>query len=90
MALEYILLLLALGSGAFFIGIPTFKIINALIPRSKKSALAEAKERLEQARSDAAAAKLNKQTERLYNEMYEEALHDDETVEQQHTQEKHK
>lgn len=84
--LEDILILLIMGSSVFFIGIPALKLINALLPH-KRNSLAEAKERLEQARLDAEAAKLNKEAEQLYNEMYEETLHDD--VEQ-HTQEKHK
>jgi hypothetical protein len=87
MFLEDMLWLAILASGVLLIGIPTFKFLKAITPKKKKSNLVEAKERLEQARLDAEAAKLNKETDRLYDQMYQEALQEDEIDNQQ---EKHK
>ncbi len=79
--LEDILLLILDGSAVFFIGIPFFQLVNKLVPR-KRNTLAEAKARLEQARLDAEAARLNKEAERIYNELYEDVLHEDDDDEE--------
>lgn len=86
---EEILLLALLASGIFLIGIPLYKLGRIIVP-SKRNNLTEAKERLEQARLDAEAARLNKETENLYNKMYEEALQDEDTQQDEQQQEKHK
>jgi len=75
---EDLLLLLMLGGGVFFIGIPGFKLIRRLFPQ-KTNPLEEAKERLEQAKLEAEAARLNKETEKVYSHLYEESLEDDNT-----------
>ena len=49
---------------------------------AKRDALAEAKMRLEQARHDAAAAVLDKETNQIYDHLYHEALQDDPQDEQ--------
>jgi biopolymer transport protein ExbB/TolQ len=82
---EDLMLLVLLASGIFLIGIPAFKFAKLVIPR-KRDALAEAKERLERARIDLEAAKVNKEADKLYEDLYEEALQDEEQIQQ----EKHK
>lgn len=77
-----ILLLLLGGGGVFFIGIPFYKLMTRLIP-SKRNTLAEAKERLEQARLDAEAARLNKEAEKIYDHLYEDALQKDDEVDEE-------
>jgi hypothetical protein len=73
---EALLTLLALGIGVFLIGIPFYKLVKSVIP-PKRNPLEEAKERLEQARLEAEAVRLNKETEKLYSELYKETLEDD-------------
>jgi hypothetical protein len=85
---EEILLLMLLASTVFLIGVPTFKYVKTVIPKRRNS-LVEARERLEQARLDAEAARLNKEAEKLYEDMYKEALQD-EDLKQTEQQEKHK
>jgi hypothetical protein len=75
MLLEDLLILLAGVSGVFFIGLPLWKLMRLAFP-SKRDPLAEAKQRLEIARAEAEAAKLNKEAERVYNEIYQEVLED--------------
>lgn len=79
---EQLLLLMLLASSVFLIGIPLFKLVRALIPK-KRNPLAEAQERLQQTRLEVEAARLEKEREKLYNKMYEEALQEDETEIQQ-------
>ena len=73
MLLEDLLILLAATSSVFLIGIPLYRLVNAVVPK-KRNALAEAKERLEQARLEQEAARINKETEKLYEHMYDEDL----------------
>lgn len=77
MWLQDLLLLLLLASSVFLIGIPTAKLIKAVVPRSRPDPLVEAKKRLEQAKLEAEAARLNKETEKLYNKMIEDVIQDD-------------
>lgn len=76
MAFEIILMLVALGVGIFLIGIPFYRLVKSIVP-TKRDPLKEAQERLEQARLETEAAKLNKQTERLYDTIYTEALQEE-------------
>jgi hypothetical protein len=76
MLFESILTILALGIGVFFVGIPGYKIVKSLLPH-KADPLADAQERLEIARKEVEAARLNKEAEKLYGKMYEEVLADD-------------
>lgn len=77
LAFEGILILLMLASAVFFVGIPVIKLIKLMVP-SKKNPVVEAKERLEVARAEAEAARLNKETEKVYSHLYEETLQDEE------------
>jgi hypothetical protein len=76
MAFEILLLLIALGLGFFFIGIPLIKLVKLLLPQ-KKNPLLEAKAKLELARLEAEAAKVMKETENVYGELYKDVLEDD-------------
>lgn len=75
--------LLISGAVLFLIVIPIFKFIKAVLPPPKRNALAEAKERLEQARIEVEAAKLNKQVEKMYEEMYQDTLEPEESNKQE-------
>lgn len=77
MIFEYLLLLLLAGVSIFFIGIPLFKLIKTITPK-KHNPLLEAKEKLEHAKLEAEAARLNKETEKVYNSLYEDVLQNDE------------
>lgn len=73
------MLLLLAGSSVFLIGIPCYRLIKAVLPKERKNPVVDAKERLEQARLELEAARLNKESEKLYEQMYQEALEDDDT-----------
>jgi len=73
---EHLMVLLVIVVGIYFIGIPTYRLYRALVP-PKKNPLKEAKARLEQARLEAEAAKLNQETEQVYNKLYQDVLEDD-------------
>lgn len=75
-AFEGLMIALMIGTGVFFVGIPLIKIIKMLLP-SRRDSLKEAQERLEIARKEAEAARLNKEAEKVYSEIYEEVLEDD-------------
>lgn len=79
MLFEDILLLLGLGAGVFFIGIPLYKIVRIILPQ-KRDPVKEAKQRVEVARADAEAAKLNKEAEKIYEELYSDVLDDNKTT----------
>jgi hypothetical protein len=77
MLFETVLLMLMGFAAVFLIGVPFYKLIKAVIP-PKRDPLAEARVRLEQAQLEAEAAKLNKQTERIYQDTYGEVLDEEE------------
>ena len=77
LAFEGVLLLLLFGVTVFAIGIPAVKLFRLMFP-SKRDSLKEAQERLEIARKEAEAARLNKEAEKVYSEIYEEVLDDNE------------
>lgn len=79
MLFEDIMLLLLAGSSVFLIGIPVFKLVKTILPKERKNPVADARERLEQARLELEAARLNKESEKLYEQMYNEALEEDES-----------
>lgn len=81
MLFETVLLVIAVGIAVFFIGIPLIKLVKVLIP-PKKDPLVEAQQRLEIARKEAEAARLNKEAEKLYQKMYQEVLEDDSSFEE--------
>lgn len=75
-AFEGVLFLLLVLVGLFAVGIPLVKIFKMVFP-SKRDTLREAQERLEVARKDEEAARLNKEAEKVYSRIYEEVLEDD-------------
>lgn len=79
MFLQDMLIVLALSLGFFFVGIPLYKIVKNILPK-KRDPLKEARERLEIAHKEAEAAKLNKEAEKLYDQMYSETLDDQEST----------
>jgi hypothetical protein len=89
MLFEDILWAVALFSGIFFIGVPSYKLIRAILPAKKINPLEEARLRLEEAKLSVEAAKLDKEAQKLYDHLYEEALQDDQN-QQTDQQEKHK
>lgn len=66
----------------FFIGLPIIRLIKLLIP-IKRDPLKDARVRLEVAKTEAEAAKLNKEAEKVYSQLYAEALDDDEVSEKE-------
>lgn len=65
----------------FLIVLPLCKFYRALAP-VKRDALKEAKMRLDVAKAEAEAAVLNKETEKLYEEIYSEVLEDSDSKRQ--------
>lgn len=80
---EHLLVVLVIVVGVYFIGIPAWKLYRTLVP-PKKDPLKEAKIRLEIARSEAEAAKLNQETEKLYDNLYKDVLEDDSDKDEKH------
>lgn len=78
MLFEDLLWLAALASGVFFIGIPVYQFLRMSLPQ-RKNPVAEAKLRLAAAKAEAEAARLNKETEKLYEDIYHDLLEDDTT-----------
>jgi hypothetical protein len=78
MLFETIMIFLTGGIGVFFVGIPGYKLVKRLLPH-KVDALADAQERLEIARKEIEAARLNKEADELYRKSIQEIL-DDETT----------
>ena len=78
MTFEGIMMILALGVGTFMIAIPGWRLFRKLNP-PKADPLGDAKVRLEVAKQEKEAAVLNKETEKLYDEMYHDVLEDDDT-----------
>jgi hypothetical protein len=76
MAFEILLSMAATGLGILFVAIPGFKLYKTVFP-SKPNPVKDAQEKLEQAKAEAEAAKLNKKTEELYKTLYEEILKDE-------------
>jgi hypothetical protein len=74
MLLEDILLVVAIGVVVGVVGWPIYRFANREPWRRKSDPLAEAQERLRVAKLEAEAARLNRETERIYEEMYQEAL----------------
>lgn len=79
---EIVMMIVLLTGGLFIIGRPIYKYVNAVVPK-KRNSLAEARERLEQARLDVEAAELHKKAEKLYEKLYEETLQDEEQDQQE-------
>lgn len=78
MTFKLILFLLVLSVAIFTVGIPFIKLMRMLFP-PKRDPLEEARVRLEVAKKEAQAARLNKETEKVYSEIYEDILEDEES-----------
>jgi len=77
-AFEGLLILILLLTTIFAVGAPAWKMARALFPK-KTDSLEEAKVRLEVAKKEAQAARLNKETEKVYSEIYEDILEEEES-----------
>lgn len=73
MLFETMLIILASGISVFAIGVPAFKLVKSVIPL-KIDPVKEAKIRLDVAKKESEAARLNKEADELYEKMYQEAL----------------
>lgn len=82
MLFESILIFMASGMGVFFIGIPLWKLAKKVAP-TKVDPIGDARERLELAKAELEAARLNKEAEKLYGKMYEEALEDESSIDEE-------
>ena len=76
MAFEVMLLFLLAVSGIFLIGIPFFKLVKRIVP-TRRDPVKEAQDKLMQAKLDAEAARLNKETEKVYQHLYDDLLQDE-------------
>jgi len=76
-AFEGLMIAFLIAMSVLFIGIPLIKIVKMMLPGPKKDSLKEAAERLEVAKKEAQAARLNKETEKVYSELYSEVLEED-------------
>ncbi len=76
MLFEDLLLLIGLACFVFLIGIPVYKLIRLVLP-GKRNPLKEAQERLQMARLEAEAARLNKEAEQLYDSLYQDSIEDE-------------
>jgi hypothetical protein len=73
MVLEDLLLVVAIGVVLGFVGWPLYLFAHRL-SRRKGDPLAEAQARLRIAQAEAETARVNRETERIYDEMYKETL----------------
>ena len=80
MVAEDLLLIVAVGVVLGFVGWPVYLFAHRL-SRRKGDPLADAQERLRIARIEAETARVNRETERIYDEMYKETLEPSETHE---------
>lgn len=87
LAFEGLLIALMIGIGILMVGIPATKVFRMLFPK-KTDSLEDAKVRLEVARKEREAARLNKETEKVYSEIYSEVLEDD-SLEEESDRRKH-
>jgi hypothetical protein len=76
MLLEDALVVVAIAIVLGVVGWPVYRFASQPPWRRKKDPLAEANERLRLAKLEAEAARVNRETERIYDAMYEEALDD--------------
>lgn len=81
MLFEQLLILGLVISSFFMIVLPIYKFISPLVRQKQRNPLKDAKMRLELAKSEFEAAKLNKEAEQYYEQLYKEALEDSELEE---------
>jgi hypothetical protein len=73
MLLEDLLLVMAVGIAVLLLGWPILRLMKAASLR-RKDPLAEAHERLRIAKLEAEAARVNRETEKIYETLYAETL----------------
>lgn len=73
MLLEDLLLAAAIGVVGLFVALPIVRLFKNA-PWRKRDPLAEAHERLRVAKIDAEVARVNREADRIYEELYEESL----------------
>jgi hypothetical protein len=76
MLLEDILLAVVVGVVIVVVGWPIYRFLR-VTPWRRRNPLAEAQERLRIAKLEAEAARVNRETERVYENLYEETMTDD-------------
>ena len=74
MLFEELCIALLCAVAFFMIVLPIYKFIKPFIGSSKKDPVKEAKQRLYLAKAELEAAKLNKQAEECYEQLYQDAL----------------
>jgi hypothetical protein len=80
MVLEDILLALAIGVVLLVIGLPIVRLLQALPSQRRRDPLAEARQRLEAAKTEEEAARLNREADRIYERLYDDTLAGDDRV----------
>jgi hypothetical protein len=80
MLLEDILLAAAIGVAAWMVVMPIVRFLK-VAPWRRKDPLAEAHERLRVAQVEAEIARVNRETEKIYEGLYDETLSDETTAE---------
>lgn len=73
MLLEDILLAVAVGVVLLMVAVPIVRFLK-VAPWRKRDPLAEAQERLRIAKLEAEAARVNREAEKIYEQMYEETV----------------
>jgi hypothetical protein len=73
MLLEDILLAVVVGIVLLIVGLPIVRFLRT-VPWWRKDPLAEAQERLRVAKLEAEVARVNREAEKVYENMYEETL----------------
>jgi hypothetical protein len=74
MVLEDILLAIAIGAVLLVVGLPIVRLLRAVPSLRRRDPLAEAHARLKAAKAEEEAARLNRQADRIYERLYDEAL----------------
>ncbi len=78
MLLEDILLAVAIGVVLLVVGWPLYRLLKTAAPEwRRRDPLAEAHARLKAAQREAEAARLNREADRIYEKLYDDALTDD-------------
>ena len=74
MLLEDILLAIAIGVVLLVVGLPIVRLLRAIPSLRPRDPLAEARARLKAAKAEEEAAKLNREADRIYERLYDDAL----------------
>lgn len=77
MLFETLAIALVIAASVYFMGFPAFKIFSIWHKNKQpRNPVEEARKRLADIQAEVEAAKLNKQTEKLIDTLYEESLED--------------